>query len=85
MLQKSKASGKLFKWVIELGQIDVNFHPKMVIKGQALCDFITEFTYTSVAEVAGTTDMAEAVKVVEAEHKRTLNSHKRTHNSGTPM
>ena len=27
VLQKSEASGRLFKWAIELGQLEVNFRP----------------------------------------------------------
>ena len=27
VLQKSKTSGRLLKWAIELGQFEVNFHP----------------------------------------------------------
>ena len=69
MLQKPEASSRLLKWAIELGQFNVNFRPRTTIKGHALADFIAEFTYTSTAEVARMTDMAEAAKVVEAEDK----------------
>ena len=48
-----------------MGQFDVNFHPRMAIKGQALADFIAKFTYTCTTEVAGMTNDAEAAKVVE--------------------
>ena len=43
--------------------------PIMAVKGQALSNFIVEFTYASTVEVAGTTDVAEATKVVEAGDK----------------
>ena len=66
VLQKLKASGRLLKWAIELRQFDVNFCPRMTIKGQAL----VEFTYTDIVEVAGTTDIAEAVKVVKAQGEK---------------
>ena len=33
VLQKSEASGRLFKWAIELGQFNVNYHPRTTIKG----------------------------------------------------
>ena len=62
MLQNPEASGKLLKWVIELGKFNVNFHPRTTIKRQALVDFITEFTYSNAAEVTGTTNVTEAVK-----------------------
>ena len=33
------------KWSIELGEFDILFKPRTVIKGQTLDDFIVEFTY----------------------------------------
>ena len=65
VLQKPEASCRLLKWVIKLGQFDVNFYPRMEIKGQALVDFIVEFTYVSTVEVAGMADDVEVAKVVE--------------------
>ena len=50
---------------IKLGQFDVNYHPRTVIKGQALANFIAEFTYADTTEVARTTKGVEAVKVVQ--------------------
>ena len=44
VLQKSDASGCLLKWAIELSQFNIEFLPQTGIKGQALVDFITEFT-----------------------------------------
>ena len=32
------------KWAIELGEFDIKFMPKTTIKGQALVDFVAEFT-----------------------------------------
>ncbi|KAL5537530.1 hypothetical protein UlMin_042831 [Ulmus minor] len=46
VFQKPEASGRLAKWSIELGEFDIQFKPRTAIKGQALADFITEFTYT---------------------------------------
>ncbi|KAL5554621.1 hypothetical protein UlMin_042022 [Ulmus minor] len=45
ILQKPDTSGRLAKWSIELGNFDVLFKPRTAIKGQALADFIAEFTY----------------------------------------
>ncbi|KAL5570332.1 hypothetical protein UlMin_026907 [Ulmus minor] len=45
ILQKPDTSGHLAKWSIELGEFDVLFKPHTAIKGQALADFIAEFTY----------------------------------------
>ena len=64
--QKPEASGRLLKWAIELKQFDVNFCPRMTIKGQALVDFMAEFTYIDTAEVVGMTDNAEAAKMAQA-------------------
>ncbi|KAL5541056.1 hypothetical protein UlMin_042629 [Ulmus minor] len=46
VFQKPEASGRLAKWSIELGEFDIQFKPRTAIKGQALADFIAEFTYT---------------------------------------
>ncbi|KAL5576836.1 hypothetical protein UlMin_018535 [Ulmus minor] len=46
VFQKPEASGRLAKWSIELGEFDIQFKPQTAIKGQALADFIAEFTYT---------------------------------------
>ncbi|KAL5555727.1 hypothetical protein UlMin_037963 [Ulmus minor] len=45
ILQKPDTSGCLAKWSIELGEFDILFKPRTAIKGQALADFIAEFTY----------------------------------------
>ena len=65
VLQKPEASGKLLKWAIELGQFEVNFRPRTVIKGQTLADCIAEFTYSNAVEVAGTTNNTKVVGVRE--------------------
>ena len=44
VLQKPDAFGRLLKWAIELSQFDIEFIPRSAIKGQALVDFIVEFT-----------------------------------------
>ena len=69
MLQKPEASGKLLKWAIELGQFKVNFLPWTTIKGQALVDFIAEFTYFNIAEVAGIANNTEAAKAAGVREK----------------
>ena len=57
-----------------MGQFDVNFHLRKIIKGHALAefivgDFITEFTYASTTDVIGMADDAKAVKAVETRGK----------------
>jgi len=44
VLQKPDASGRLLKWSIELSQFDIDYKPRTAIKGQALADFVVEFT-----------------------------------------
>jgi hypothetical protein len=43
VLQKPNLSGRLVNWAIELGQFDIQFHPRTAIKGQVLADFLAEF------------------------------------------
>ncbi|GJW49529.1 reverse transcriptase domain-containing protein [Tanacetum coccineum] len=42
ILSKTEASGKLEKYVVELGAYNITFEPRNTIKGQVLADFITE-------------------------------------------
>ncbi|KAI5324193.1 hypothetical protein L3X38_033266 [Prunus dulcis] len=50
MFQKSKTSGRLVKWVIELGEFDVQFSPRPAEKGQAVANFISELTPSTALE-----------------------------------
>lgn len=34
-------------WAVELGEYDIRYKPRTVIKGQALAIFVTEFGFTS--------------------------------------
>ena len=45
VLQKPDASGRLLKWAIELSQFEIEFLARLAIKGQALADFIAEFSH----------------------------------------
>ncbi|XP_022891660.1 uncharacterized protein LOC111406473 [Olea europaea var. sylvestris] len=58
MLQRTEASGRLLKWVIELSYFDLLFQLRHVIKGQALADFVAEFAITP--------EMEAAIKPVES-------------------
>jgi hypothetical protein len=40
ILQKLDLSGRLVNWAVELGQFDIEFHPRIAIKGQVLADFL---------------------------------------------
>ena len=37
--------GRLMKWAFELEEFEVLYRPRTTIKGQALADFLIEFTY----------------------------------------
>ena len=50
ILQKPECSGRLTKWSIELSEYDVQFQPRQAIKGQALANFIVEYTSSKEAE-----------------------------------
>jgi hypothetical protein len=43
VLQKVDRVGRLVNWAIELGEFDIEFHPRTVIKGQTLANFLVEF------------------------------------------
>ena len=45
MLEKPEASRRLLKWAVELRQFDIHFRPRTAINGEALADFVAEFTY----------------------------------------
>ena len=47
VLHRPEVLGRLVKWAVELTQFDILYQPQTVIKGQALADFIVEFTFPS--------------------------------------
>ncbi|GKF94131.1 reverse transcriptase domain-containing protein, partial [Tanacetum coccineum] len=46
VLNNSGASGRLAKWVVELGAYDITYVPRVAIKGQVLADTPTEINAT---------------------------------------
>ena len=44
-MYKPEAAGRMVQWAIELSQFDIEYHPKIAIKAQALANFIVEFTF----------------------------------------
>ncbi|CAL2230829.1 unnamed protein product [Prunus armeniaca] len=44
VLHKLEISGRLVKWAIKLGEFDIHYKPCPATKGQAVADFILEFT-----------------------------------------
>ncbi|XP_074373649.1 uncharacterized protein LOC141713998 [Apium graveolens] len=43
ILHKPESSRRMLKWEIELGQFDLEYCPRIIMKGHALVDFILEF------------------------------------------
>ena len=43
-MNKPEVVGRMVQWEIELSQFNIEYHPRTVIKAQALADFIVEFT-----------------------------------------
>jgi hypothetical protein len=46
------AVGRIAQWTVELGQYDIEFVPRSVIKSQALADFVAEWTNPEPEEAA---------------------------------
>ena len=43
-INKPEAARRMIQWAIELNQFDIEYHPRTIIKVQALANFIAEFT-----------------------------------------
>lgn len=50
VLTKPDNSGRLKKWVIELGEYDLLYKPHTTIKSQVLADFIVDFSVHQMIE-----------------------------------
>ena len=44
ILHNKDATGRISKWAVELGALNIDFTPCKAIKSQALADFVTEWT-----------------------------------------
>jgi hypothetical protein len=56
ILQSKEATGRIAQWAMEIGQYDVEFVPRWVIKSQPLTDFITEWTDLDVRGIGDLSD-----------------------------
>jgi hypothetical protein len=45
LLQRSDFSGRITKWGVHLGSLDVEYKPWTAIKGQVWAEFLAEFQY----------------------------------------
>lgn len=57
VLQKFDASGRLLKLVVELSEFDIHFKIRAAIKGQALANYVPEFS--------NVLEMEEAMEPIE--------------------
>ena len=59
-MHNPKASGRLIKWAIELGEFDIKYKPQTAIKAQALADFVVKCTIAN-QEVGGQEEVDKQV------------------------
>jgi hypothetical protein len=43
-LHKPNTSGRLVQWLVELGEFDIEYLPRIAIKAQVVADFLGQFT-----------------------------------------
>ena len=43
-IHKSDLSGQMARWAIELSEFNIQYKPRMAMKGQVLADFLVKFT-----------------------------------------
>jgi hypothetical protein len=43
ILRNQDATGRISKWAVELGTLNIDFKPRTAIKSQALVDFMAEW------------------------------------------
>ena len=44
ILHNRDATGRISKWAVELGALNIDFTPRKAIKSQALADFVANWT-----------------------------------------
>ena len=64
-MNKPEATGWRIQWAIQLCQFDIEYKPRVAIKGQALADFIAEFTMPKDGE-----NQEETIQWTDHWHKR---------------
>ena len=43
-MSSPEAVGRMALWAVELSEFDIQYLPRMAVKGQVVADFIAEFT-----------------------------------------
>ncbi|CAL8992900.1 unnamed protein product [Prunus brigantina] len=74
VLQKPETSGRLVKWAIELGEFDIHYKPRPATKGQAVADFISEFTEPSRGQFTITIEPTPTSRQIHVTGNGTLDS-----------
>ena len=52
-MSNPEAAGRMALWAIELSEFDIQYRPQTVMKGQAVADFIAEYTQSEGQGVDG--------------------------------
>ena len=52
-MSSPEAVGRMALWVIELNEFDIQYRPRTAMKGQAVTDFIAEYTQPEDEETEG--------------------------------
>ena len=55
VLQKPELAGRLTRWAMELSEFDIQFKPRTSVKGQAVADFIAEYSKPEVMTLTSET------------------------------
>ena len=43
-MSSPEAAGRMALWAIELSEFDIQYRPRIAMKGQAVADFVAEYT-----------------------------------------
>nr|XP_043616181.1 uncharacterized protein LOC122588107 [Erigeron canadensis] len=71
ILTKPEVSGRLAKWAVELGEHEIEFKPRMSIKGQVLADFLAEVPITYTTNKRKAESVIKKDEMEESDHKET--------------
>ena len=64
-MHSPKASRRLIKWAIGLGEFDIKYKARKTIKVEALADFVVEYTISN-QEVGGQEDIYKSSPEIRA-------------------
>ncbi|GAV80181.1 hypothetical protein CFOL_v3_23642 [Cephalotus follicularis] len=70
ILQKPDMFGRLVKWAIELGEFDIEYKTRLVVKAQVLADFVAELTSSLTTGEENRTESPLTQSTKEDGHKK---------------